>query len=1410
MQSFTIDGIVVMPALEAEYRLDPTIKTLRNTITYEQGYSYSYHNFLQDVRDYSFNKSSNFYLTQPTNTVEFFEIQPIPFTYPSIDTTFLAFHRLTSDPLSALTANQDTCLTAASATSGSEITATSATSALSADGQDTISTYLTIDSAVDSDSTDLYKNINAEKFIDLKTKKTLPQNYYFNIMYIDSINCYIYHQTGDDRWYLSHKDEGGETLKFVKITIEPSLENNPDEIEASGGNKIKFQYTRSREGLIRFYKQLNSSTHVLKLLSDEDRQANPDSLPIRLEDMLDPDGDGDTVTQSPNVLELTPDTTLRTRPRYETNISKNVIQSHVFNYKKDINYNQLEIDKDKTSSQQVNTLVHSEYYFLTGESFPVNFFGLKNLQTPSNINSSNNIFPGQSNEYHRDYNKVFTGSNQTGGSSNISLEYTSSSKEYTFAPGMNYFNTPQDITPYNRVNINDTNLHSSGAIAGTSPGDSDKIYKKNAGYGKYTRWGDPTDQQLGTWLCTWLSGGDDPDVEPVWMDRYYKPDEVGYVQALTSSNIFSHARFDSNQFDVYNTTDTVIDRPSKLTLEPGCFYAYYRLTNKDLNNILSELDPSHIQKGFDTYQTIGGQQLGDADGTIELTGESIARATQLTKLPDFDAISINFDLNIKEFRAPFGHQVLGNYTTNGFGLFNTNDTSPFLFIFGSDGAAVGGVQQNSSLRVYDNSYKLYNYITNDSFIDDTESPSLFVSLIIRELPENLFILSENGTIIEASHDGVITSVYNLSTLLSQDITVIDTAYDEQLIYILSHTGTEVQDYQIHTFDMVSKALKTLDKSCLVSIPIPEQLGSNNVDYNYGRDISESGPPTKICIKNDPAPYQHHRSVYVGYSDIVKVGNRYIWQLVRGATSTITGLQVKHDVIYVYDTKTLELIPGHLTDNNLSDSTVPLRIADYAIDRNENIWLAHQENILSKYNKDRKLLVTREIEEQEILSLVLTRDMVDNEVQERVMVLGKVAGEEVITYDIGPVNHPTNDPDHEDYRKASPWTQDGNQFTRDRFTNPLDPVYDDLSTFDDTTQIIYPFMEGNLRFGEQTQDRFNIESDNTAGRVIDGEYEFITEGFDFIGTEGVTLMYGNIFDVETGNQIDQREFPNFSIDSADLRPQLVNHYEHTMLNYNRYPKHNLNLKMLLDPLFKQQQPDLVNLKIDLTKLNSNRYTDFHNFNIVIDNDKGCVEIWIDGTLDVTNHVYNFPVDKYRFTKMFKQSIVAGATSYLNDTLLVNKLSRPKSYTCKNTYINNFNIYTCRLKRNHILNIMRSKNPVTEMFWECPTRSRNYIDTIDKVFNHSTPPRKSNIFNIVVRNSSVRSIPLQNYLSNKITQLLPKVIPGDTKANNIQWTNELLDFTEPEADQLVYDGPVADQIIVDPSGVTLPAYLPYVLQ
>lgn len=1416
MQSFSIDGIVVMPPLVAEYKLDPTIVTNKENLSFEQGYNFEYHNFLYNTRDTSINKSSTFILTDTTNVIDYFDIKPIPFQYPVNITTYLAYNTVDTDPFTGLTAVTGSCLTS--------VSAASALSALSANNN-LKATYITISDSItlDSDNSEV-KTISAEKFTSRRTDPNLPQKYYFNIMIIDAVNCYVYHLEGEDRWYLSHKDDVNETLKFVKVNHIQGFEDLLDQIELDGGDKIKFQYNLLPDGRIRLYKQFDGKTQVVKMLSPDELKLQPNTIPVRLEPTLDPDQDLNLETNNPNISELTDFTTIKIRPPYKRQTYKN-LQPNVNNYTTDISNNSLHIS-NHSYEHKVNMLVHSEYYYLTGESIPINFFSLKNDQTPSGTTSNNVLDKREHNLYsNRFYNKIETGTNQIDGKTNISLEYSTSTHTYEFHPGMNYFNTPQDIEPFKKININDTNLARSGSIAGANPAQSDKIFKHNRGNDKYlttTSWGNSEEEQLGTWLCTWLSGGNDPQEKPIWVDRYYNPTKSGYVSALTEVTEYVHNRYESETFDVFEGNEgNVIDVSSKMTLEPGMKYAYHRLNSIDIQNNLSVLEPFKLTDSVKNFKTISNKPGAQIDGIYQLDGKHIGEISTTSNSSSLEQFSISFDINLKNFKTVHNHQIIGNYTSQGLGFFQKNDVSPFMFLLGSDGTAVNNQLQNTSIRIYNNRFELYNYITNDSFLTDSQSPSLFHSLVIREIPENIYAITTTGDILELTHDGIILSNFTQWTdqfvipyEQQHNITpeLKSVTWDERYIYILSHTGTRRFDYKIHQFDTISKEITELDDRCKTFlIDPPDELAAESTVRNYGKHTPRDNPPNQISISDGRQDYSELRTLYLSNGDICKSGKRYIWNLIVGAKDPVTDLQVNHDLLYCFDKYTLKTITGLITDNNLADKSNPLSITDYALDADEKIWVIHGEDKLSIFSKDRKLVKTTILEEQQGVSLVVTRDYESNginEVVDKVCILGNTAGTETLTLQIGPVAHPTNNPTSTDWRKASPWIINGNVYDRNRFIDESSIIYDDLSTYDESTQVLYPFVDGASRFGIQSDEISEIPGDDVAGRVLDGDYELITDGFDFIVNEDVNVLKGNIFDAKTCKLIEVQEITDLSINDLQNLPQLINHFEYSVLNFQRYPENNLNFKLNLEPLYKKASPDKVNLKLNLDEITGHPFTGFFNITVNINNTSGRVEMWVNGQLK-QEHIYEFDKHKYRFTSILNKKLIIGATPFLNDTLLFNKLNTTVKYIVNDVDIKNINIYTKCLDFHDILNNMRKDQTPESMTWDIPCRDKNYIETIERMFNHSIPPRKSNSFDMVIRNSNIRSLNLQNYISNKVKQSLQKITPAGTLLRSIAWSNELLDFDSLETDNIDYN-PVADEIIVDPSGVTLPTYLPYILQ
>ena len=1372
MQQHTIDGLIVMPPLELEYRLDPTVTLKHEEVTFEQGWSFKYHTALQSTRDLSFNKFSNFYLTDTYNVNDIIELQQLPGEFPEIISTFLGYNRLKIDPLSSLSADS-TCLTSASAASGLS----------GSDIEDEITEYVTILPDNGSTGTSETKQLSAENFIGLKTRDTLEQKFYFNIMLLDGVECVIYHLDGDKRYYLKYDVnnldmEDIETLEFEYGPLEQSLENNASEVrELWDDHRHVFKYTYFRDqNLIRLFKRADSGElYTLELLSDEQREGEFKNFPpIRIRTVLDAteDLDPESEIDYPNMLELTDRTTLRIRPQ-SSPVDLEFLNSKLYNYKTDTDQNNLLTDTNNSHSNiQNNHLLNSEYYFLTGTSLPVNIMPLKNQVSSNDTAGEATGWESVHSHQHREYNKINTGTNQLLGSDKIYLEYTNFNSELCFKPGMNYFNTPPKMDPYVRLNINDTKLSKSGSIAGDRPSRSDKIYKKHAEYSNTTRWGDPSGSNVGTWLCTWLSGAADPNTPPVWMDRYYNPSTLGEMEALSYDNDKQHSIYNDLDIQKISTNNHgVYDRKSTMTIEPGCFFAYYHLNRRDFNNTMVSLQQSHVQSGFDDYKSIAGLSIPMTDDTSAYDG---AKYTTTNKKVETDSgeLSISFDVNFDNYEKIIGHQLLGNYTNKGIGIFNTNDVSPFVFATGSDGSPVNNIRQGSSLRFYDTSFNLYNYVTNDSFLDDDTTPALFEHVVIRELPDNIFTVMSNGEIIEMNHDGIVLSKYDswVQRYIDQTASIADISYDQKLIYMLTHTGESAADYEVVVFNMISKQLYAYPTpDCIVVVDKPSFLTDNN-SYGYGRSIN-TGPPTLIHVKDDPAPYQNHRALYVAWGDKIVSAPKTLWIYTRGEMNDLSGTQTKHDVIYQYNTKRLSLEPGVITDNNVSDSTLPLSIIDYKADTTGNIWVSHTGNVITKLSKSRQALNVSVLEEQQILSMALCSELSGANIQQTLNVFSRSSDSGEIQFEIGPVNHPTANPGDPAFRKASAW-YDGVPLELNTRPESL-PLSSE--TFVDTTDIIYPFVEGSTRFGAHNKHVDQITSTDTTGIVINGDYTAITEDFDILVEEAKDVMYSNKFDLKTNKLVSSAKMSDFQLAGVERVPQLYTQYDYGKENYNQYSDHNMNLKILLEPQFDKTEPDLVNIKVDLATLNTAPYTGFHNITVNVNNRTGRVELWIDGQLDENTHVHTFPPEKYRFNNTMDSNIVAGVTPYLNNTLLGKKINMTDSYTCRDMQIKNFNIFTTCLNHFDIVNIMRNNHAqfTSQVMWNVPSGLRNYIDGVQNVFNHSLPPRKSNTFNINVRNSKVESTALQNYITNKIKNYLPEIVPAGTRLRDMSWVNEILD-------------------------------------
>ena len=118
------------------------------------------------------------------------------------------------------------------------------------------------------------------------------------------------------------------------------------------------------------------------------------------------------------------------------------------------------------------------------------------------------------------------------------------------------------------LNINDSTLVKSGAVAGSLPIQSDKVYKYKADDYKIHPIADQLD---GTWTCAWLSGNSDPTSTPIWVDRFFNPNFITEAEALGGGTPIVQFvdTFESVTLAVGASSLYVFDVLSDLVFSPG-------------------------------------------------------------------------------------------------------------------------------------------------------------------------------------------------------------------------------------------------------------------------------------------------------------------------------------------------------------------------------------------------------------------------------------------------------------------------------------------------------------------------------------------------------------------------------------------------------------------------------------------------------------------------------------------------------------------------------------------------------------------------------------------------------------------------------------------------------------------------
>jgi hypothetical protein len=176
----------------------------------------------------------------------------------------------------------------------------------------------------------------------------------------------------------------------------------------------------------------------------------------------------------------------------------------------------------------------------------------------------------------------------------LSLNYVFGNQEYLIKNGTNHIKTPDNMYPYEQININDTLFVQCGSYASLSPLYADRIYK----YDENTI---INNQRL---LCTWLSGNNE---DAIWVDRYYYPDLISKENALSGMSMFNSTyeneieKLIIDNIELKNSIvkNSYFDKISDMCFKPSEFYIYDRINSKRFDNTSTIIyNPCDIQDNY--------------------------------------------------------------------------------------------------------------------------------------------------------------------------------------------------------------------------------------------------------------------------------------------------------------------------------------------------------------------------------------------------------------------------------------------------------------------------------------------------------------------------------------------------------------------------------------------------------------------------------------------------------------------------------------------------------------------------------------------------------------------------------------------------------------------------------------------
>lgn len=1028
---------------------------------------------------------------------------------------------------------------------------------------------------------------------------------------------------------------------------------------------------------------------------------------------------------------------IRTVPQTKTSVNLQPDNNWV-SYKTTGNQNNLRINKSKSIENiRNNYVVSTQYSTITGKTISCDMLPLKNQLTPSNKILRGNPFPNFDQSDHREYNKLFTGTNEARGNEHIIAGYDSYQTEIDLLPDtITYFHTPQDMYPYEKLNINDSGLIEAGAIGGDTPIVSDKIFKKAADYKNNTPYGAPSDEETGVWLCSWLKSNIgtawDPDIEynediivnykgevyqaiesnkgvepdrdariwllseeskPIWVDRYYNPAAFSAKEALRIENQYSD--YISKYEYIINTLSAediyVFDKISDLTFEPGCSYAYYRVGPQE-NKVTIDNIEKLVHSGQTPVYNNDRVQQNLTTPEMKFNGDRYIETSNPANIKD-SSCTISFNLHSIDWTKPFAGQIIGNYVNEGISFYNKQNLTPYNIIRKSD------------------TTDLYN--TNMDLVLSIPRSCLFVCH--GNGNENVSLFCKDGAkyyIHQYDTKGMLIESTELYDLENKQIESV--CMDEQAIYILDDSN-DVRKYDVNNESR-------------------DRLFRTNPGYTVGGEDHVMENDYVFPVSDQTYIHRHNDLTYRINCDYYSIDmddniwftkGKDVWKFIpsdrRGANATFVG---------VVNGATVSLIAEEFIKGSIGNKIKLTGDGTNTVATLVSNW--------NNSHPDNKLQIVDPLGAS-------TVPPVDYEMQ----LSGGIDIGQAITF------HSHEAVDFE--IKGISCDYDNNVWILGVST-----AGGKIWKFDNDRNLIFEIILNTLDvklngINEQTKCvmDFTCEINKTDGYT---HYPviYIQSGDDAIKlnltTDGVMsgcVSVSDIPDIES-----QYNITNYEVSKS--------------LNRGAINTNHLIFKTRFQSYFDTDKTYSVQMKYNLEELTPGE----HHFAIGFNADNSNISLFVDGNLHQTIKSDDiFTGAAYKFSKTIHAPLHVGVETYFNNITFSEYLGLDNyGYAVDNT-ISNIRVYNSYLNFYKIKSLTRETNNILPLSLVLPTGRRNYVDKMQKYYRHRTPGRRSDVIDVDIiaeNDNTEKEVKLK--LSEDIRDIVRSALPVNKSIREVVWTDE----------------------------------------